>query len=327
MIIKFYELNKLNFEESNFLLFYGKNEGLKNQYIEKIKLQLKTKISNYDEKQILENKDEFIEDILSGDLFDNGKIIIINRASDKILNIIEELKDRNINNKTFILNSDLLDKKSKIRNLFEKSKKKLISVAFYPDTNETLFKLAYDFLKEKKISLANESINFLVNKCNYDRKNLFKELEKIELFSINKKNITSDNLLKLVNLNENHDVNELINFCLAKNQKKTLNILNENNYSNEDAIIIIRTLLKKTKILKSLLLQLKIDNNLDTTINKAKPPIFWKEKDVIKKQIKLWSIDKIKNLINEINDLELLVKKKPIKPMNFIYDFLLEKSL
>ena len=113
-----------------------------------------------------------------------------------------------------------------------------------------MFKLAQSFIKSEKISISNESLNLIINKCNNDRKNLLNELEKISIFSKTKKNITNEEILKLINLNENHSVNELINFCLAKNKKQTLNILNENNYSNEDVIIIIRTMLKKLKFFK-----------------------------------------------------------------------------
>ena len=326
MIIKYFEFEKINIKKTNFILLHGKNEGLKNQEINKLKNKISKKTKNYDEKQILENTDRFIEDLMNGSLFDESKIIIINRASDKLFHTIEDLIERKIEDTIFIFNCEILEKKSKIRNLFEKSKDKLISIAFYPDNYETLSKLAQSFIRSEKISLSNENLNLIINKCNNDRKNLLNELEKVSIFSKTKKNITNEEIQKLVNLNENHSVNELINFCLAKNKKQTLNILNENNYSNEDVIIIIRTMLKKTKTLLNLILQFKINKDLNITINNSKPPIFWKEKEIVKLQIKAWSLDKVKDLIREINDLELLLKKRPIKPINFISNFLIEKS-
>ncbi len=325
MILKYFELDKLN-SNNQFILFHGKNSGLKNQEIDKIKNKFQFKINNYDEKQIIEDKEKFFETIFNGSLFDEGKTIVINRASDKIFNIIEELSEKKINDINFIFNAELLDKKSKLRNFFEKSKDKFISVAFYPDNNDTLFKLANNFITNHKISLSRENINLIINKCNNDRQNLLNELEKINLFLLNKKIISNEEIMQLVNLTENHSVNELINFCLAKNRKQTLNILNDNNFSNEDCFLIIRTLLKKTKNLLNLVKQFKDNNNIEQTLNSAKPPIFWKEKEIIKQQVKNWKTGNIQKLIEEINQTELTLKKYSINPINLISNFLLEKS-
>ena len=144
--------------------------------------------------------------------------------------------------------------------------------------------------------------------------------------SLSKKEINDQDLAKLINLNENHSINELTDFCLAKNQKKTLNILNDNIFSNEDCIIITRTMLKKTKRLLKLIADFKINNNLEKTINNAKPPIFWKEKEITKQQVSKWTDHKVQKLIFEINDTELLLKKLPVNSINLVTNFLLEKS-
>lgn len=325
MILKYYELHKIN-SDNNFILLHGNNTGLKLEEIQKLKNKFKKKITNYDEKQIIDDKENFFETIFNGSLFDQGKIIIINRASDKIYSVIEELDEKKISDINFILNADILDKKSKLRNSFEKSKMKYISVAFYPDNNETLSKIVNNFLINQKISLSQENINLIISKCNNDRKNLMNELEKLKLYMINKKKITNEEIFRLINLTENHSVNELINFCLAKNQKQTLTILNENNFSSEDCFLITRTMLKKAKILLYLVRQFNINNNIETTINSAKPPIFWKEKAVISQQIQKWKTDKIIKLIEEINQTELSLKKYSVNPINFISNFILEKS-
>ena len=325
MIFKYYELDKLN-SANQFILFHGKNSGLKNEEIEKLRNRFYSNITNYDEKQIIENKEKFLETVLNGSLFDEGKTIVINRVSDKIYNIIEELDEKKINDITFVFNAEILDKKSKIRNFFEKSKNKYISVAFFPDNNDTLFKLANNFLSKQKISLSRENINLVISKCNNDRQNLIGELEKISLFLLGKKTISSEEVMQLVNLAENHSINELINFCLAKNRRQTLNILNDNNYSNEDCFLIIRTMLRKSKSLLNLAKNFKDNNNLDQTINSAKPPIFWKDKEVVKQQIKYWTADNIVKLIEEINQIETTLKKYSMNNINFVSNFLLEKS-
>ena len=326
MILKYFEISKINFDKTNFLLFHGKNEGYKSEEIKKIKEKLKIKITDYDEKQVLENTDNFFEKTLNKSFFEEKEIILINRCSDKITKVIEDLVKKGVNDKTLIFNSEILDKKSKLRNLFEKSKSQLVSVAFYPDTNEILSKVAQKVFRERKISLSGECINLIVDKCAGDRKNLFNEIDKIQLYLKDKKSITNDEIFKLINLSENHSINDLINNCLAKKQKRLFNILNDNIFSYEDCIIIIRTLLKKAKTLLNLLIQFNSNNDIDKTINNAKPPIFWKDKNIIRDQINAWSIEKIKNLIFEINNIELQIKKNSYNAINFTTNFLLEKS-
>jgi len=217
MIIKSYEINKINSDLNNFLLFYGKNEGLKNE-ITKIIIKEQNKILHYDEKEILDNENDFIESILTKSLFEEKKIIIIKRSTDKILKIIENLYSKNIED-IIIFNADNLEKKSKLRSYFEKNKK-LICVPFYPDNNQTLSKLAYNYLKDKKIVISQANINLIINKCNGDREALLNELQKIECYSIGGKKITSENIVQLTNLIENHSISELVDNCLAKNKKK-----------------------------------------------------------------------------------------------------------
>ena len=327
MIIKYFELNKLDFNKSKIILLHGKNDGLKSEEVQKLQSKIKKEIKYYEEKQIIENKEFFLSEILNRSLFESEKIIVIKRASEKIRSIIEELIEKKSIEDIFIIDCDTLDKKSKLRNFFEKDKKNLVSVAFYPDTNETLSKIAHTFLRNKKISLSSSNINFIVNKCNGDRKSLNNELEKIELYKLNKKEINEQDLLKLINLNENHSVNELIDFCLAKNQKKTLDILNDNIFSDEDCIIITRTMLKKTKRLLKLIQDFKITKNLEKTINNAKPPIFWKEKEITKQQLNKWSDYKAQKLIVEINETELQLKRLPVNSINLVTNFLLEQSI
>ena len=185
MIIKTYEINKVK-SNSNFYLLYGKNEGLKDGCIKEIVKDSKGKIFNYEEKQVQEETEIFFENTLSGSLFEDNKIIIINRASDKILEIIKELIEREIESVKIIINSGILEKKSKLRSLFEKNQN-LICIPTYPDNNETLSKLAATFFKNEKISISQQNINLIVNKCNGDRHNLHNEMEKISRYASKKK--------------------------------------------------------------------------------------------------------------------------------------------
>tara|TARA_B100001248_G_scaffold260135_1_gene247602 strand:- start:144 stop:1136 length:993 start_codon:yes stop_codon:yes gene_type:complete len=324
MITKSYEINKINFDKIKLFLLYGKNEGLKDE-ITTFLIDNKSEILTYDEKEVLNNQNEFIENILTKSLFEPTKKVIIKRASDKILKVVEEVHNKNLDDIMMIINADNLEKKSKLRSFFEKDKN-LICIPFYPDNDQTLVKLAYNFLKEKKIMLSLENINTVVNKCNGDRENLFNELNKIENYCKSGKQIDNEIIARLTNITENFNISELVDNCLAKNKKKTLNILNENNFSNEDCIIITRTFLNKSKKILSLSNDYQSNKNMDLTISAAKPPIFWKDKEITKKQLTKWSPNSIKILIYKLNELELLIKKNLSNSINLVTDFILEQS-
>jgi DNA polymerase-3 subunit delta len=322
MIFKSYEIGKINPNINHLILFYGKNEGLKN---EALNILIKNNVSNYEEKEILDNENVFIENILSKSLFEKEKSIIIKRATDKILKIIKILHLKDLEDTTIIINSENLEKKSKLRSFFEKDKN-LICVPFYPDNDQTLSKLAYNFLRDKKISISPSSVNLIVTKCSGDREALINEIQKIEYFSKNGKKINSENISKLINLNENHGISELIDNCLAKNKKKIINILNENNFNNEDCIMISRSFLIKAKKLLALSKTFENNKNIDLTISSAKPPIFWKEKDITKQQIYNWKSGNIKNLIYSLSNIELQIKKNINNSTNLITDFILHQA-
>ena len=324
MIIKSFETTKIELDKNKFVLLYGKNNGFKSEVTNNL-LKDKIEIKKYEEKEILENTNIFLENIFSKSLFENEKIIIIKRVTDKILKIIEELKEKNIEDVKVILNADVLEKKSKLRSFFEKSKE-YVCVAFYPDTNQVLSKLAYNFFNQKKISISPANINLIVNKCNGDRETLFNELDKIEYFSKSRKKITEENIIKLTNLIENHSISELVDNCLAKNKKKIISILNENNFNNEDCIVISRLFLNKSKKLLQLSTEFKKNKNIELTISTAKPPIFWKDKEITKKQINQWKPENIKELIYKLSEIELLIKKNINNSINLITDFILEQS-
>jgi len=326
MILKSYSLQNKNFIMGDIILFYGKNDGLKKKEISKIiYLNKDSNIINYDEKEVLDNQEIFFNNILSQSLFEKDKIIIINRASDKIFEVIKEIIAINIKDILIIINSESLEKKSKLRSEFEKNKK-LLCIPFYPDNNQTLSKLAYNFLKEKKISISPSNINLIIDRCGGDRETLFNELLKIEYFIKNGKKINSENLSKLINLKENYSISELIDNCLAQNKKKTINILNENNFSNEDCIMILRSFLIKAKKLLVLSKTFETNKNIDLTLSSAKPPIFWKEKEITKQQIYKWKPKNIKKLIYELSDTELQIKKNINNSINLITDFILSHS-
>ena len=325
MIIKSYEINKIDFNRVNIILLHGQNQGAKEEIISKILSEKNQFLSKYDEKEVLENLEIFYNNCTSRSLFESEKIIVINRSTDKIYKVIEQIENSNLSGILLIIEASNLDKKSKLRSFFEKSKDHL-SIAFYPDNYQTLYKYVIEFIKEKKLTISNSNINLIINKSNGDRGFLKNELNKIYLFSLGGKKINSENLSKLTNLIENHSFSELVDNCLAKNKSKTIAIINENNFNNEDSIIISRTFLQKLKKIKILCKDYAENKDLNKTISNAKPPIFWKDKEIVKSQIEKWKINQINQLIIEINEIEFRIKRNYENAMNIVLDFIFEKS-
>ena len=324
MICKFYEIGKHK-GKVNFYLFYGENEGQKIDVIQSNFNEFtKENTFKYNEKEIIENKQLLFENIYSKSFFENEKLILVSEVTDKSVDLIKQIISDNISDVKIILIAKRLDKKSKIRNLFEKEKIALI-VPFYEDSPQTLITIAKKILTENKINLSQENLNLIIERAQGDRINLKNELQKIVLLSKNKKKIDLNDIYKLTNLSENYSANELVDNCLCKNKKKTLNILNENIPSSEDNILILRTFLNKLKRLRKLRLSLKESNNVDQTINAFKPPIFWKDKDIIKQQIKIWGLDDIETFIVDLNNTESLIKKNPQVSNQIINNMILDK--
>ncbi len=324
MIYKTFELKKIP-DNAILYLLYGKNEGLKTDCVNQILEKNDGKVFNYEERQIKDEIESFYENVLSGSLFESNKVIIINRASDKIFETIQDLIDRNLNNIKIIINAGILETRSKLRSLFEKNKD-LVCIPTYPDNNDVLSKLTTLFFNKVNIPISQQNINIIVDKCNGDRNNLYNELNKIKNYTLNKKKISAQEILRLINLTENFEVSELIDNCLAKNNNKIMNILSENNYSPEDCIIILRTFLSKTKRMLKLAIELEKNKDINKTINSAKPPIFWKDKEIVKVQLNKWKTKKIKELIKNINNVELEIKKNYNNSILIVTNFILEKS-
>ena len=325
MIIKNFELNKTKLSGLNFFLFYGENEGLKNEKTKLLINSFKGNLEKFEESEVLNNTDRFISSIINKSFFEDKKIIIISRVSDKILTLIQDLLSREINDTIIILNSGSLEKKSKIRAFFEKDKQ-LVCTPFYKDELRTLSQIAINFFKEKKISLSQEIINLIIEKCNGDRKNLSTELDKISSYLLKKEKISLEDVIKLTNLYEDYSVSELADNCLAKNLRKTMKIINENNFSTDDSVLIIRTLLLKTKRILDIKKNQIENSNIDQIISSYKPTIFWKDKEIVKNQVSKWKLTDAENLIEKIYNLELSVKKNYQNSKYIISDFILNTA-
>ena len=326
MIIKSFELNKIKLENYKLFLFYGDNEGLKEETIKNLfEKNYLEKIHRYEEKEILDNVNGFFNNVLTKSFFDNEKLIIINRTTDKIRETVEDLIEKNPEDIKIILNSKNLEKKSTLRKVFEKEKT-VICVPFYEDNNQTLNSIISLFFRNKKIPVSQQLINILIERSRGDRKNLNNELQKIEAYSLNKKKLNLEEIIRLTNLAENYSASELVDHSLAKNTRKTVTILNENSFSDEDNIIIIRTLLAKLKRLIKIYELVDEKNSIEQAISASKPPVFWKDKPLVTQQIKSWNKDHLKNLIYKTNEIEFLIKKNSSLAKNILSDFIINNS-
>ncbi len=326
MIIKSFELNKLKINDYNFYLFYGDNDGLKEEIVKNLfEKNYQDQIYRYEEKEILDDKNNFFNSVLTKSFFDDQKLIIINRTTDKIKDIIEDLFEKKPQDIKLILNSKNLEKKSVLRKFFEKEKS-TISTAFYEDNNQTLNSIISKFFRDKKIPISQQLVNILIDRSRGDRKNLNNELEKIGSFSLNKKKINLQEIIKLTNLAENYSASDLVDHSLAKNTRRTVAILNENNYSDEDNIIIIRTLLTKLKRLVKIHELAEEKKNINEAVSSFKPSIFWKDKMLVTQQMNSWKKNELKNLIYESSEIELLIKKNSSVAKNILSNFIINNS-
>tara|TARA_B100002051_G_scaffold232120_1_gene230659 strand:+ start:1759 stop:2769 length:1011 start_codon:yes stop_codon:yes gene_type:complete len=313
MIAKSYEISKKPsfYFKYNLFLLYGENEGLKKEIKFLIaKNKQDAELLSFYENNIISDKEKFYNTIYSASLFTKEKIIIINGASDKIFNEIEEISEKFPVGVCMIIISNILDKKSKLRNFFEKEKQTLC-VPCYLDNNRDLEIIARNELRKNNISLSQESVNLLIEKSNSDRNNLKNEIDKIKAFSMNNKNLEIDNIKSLINFSGEYKSDSFVNECLSGNVLEYKKILSELYENTLNQTFFFRIMSNKINRLLNIKKTEKKYNDLDGLLNALKPPIFWKEKPIVKKQLNIWKTSDLKNIISEINKAELLCKKNP----------------
>ena len=317
MIIKSYEVqqNKSNLSKYNFFLLYGENLGLKKDIRKFIKTEIEQESNNAEiiflyEDEILDNEENFYNFIYTGSLFNNKKIITIYEATDNIIKKISDIYDKYPENVFLIIFSEILGKRSKLRNFFE-TNKKTICIPCYLDNEKDLKVIAQSELKKNNIMLSQETVNLLIEKSNSDRNNLRNEIEKIHLYSLNKKKLELNDIKSLINFSGDYKSDIFINECLCGNINQYKKIISELYVNTVNQILLLRILSNKIQRLLKIKAEESKSNNVDNLISKVKPAIFWQEKPLVKKQLSIWSLNDLKKIIGEINDTELLCKKNP----------------
>ena len=317
MIIKSYEIKKKksNFLKNNFFLLYGENLGLKKDIKDFIASEIKQKddtieILSLYENEIFDNEENFHNFVYSGSLFSDKKIITIYGGTDKIIKKINDVYDKYPDNIFLIIFSEILEKKSKLRNFFE-TNKKTICIPCYLDNEKDMGIIAQSELKKKNIVLPQEAINLLVEKSNSDRNNLRNEIEKIYLYTLSKKKLELDDIKSLINFSGDYKSDILINECLCGNIKQYKKIISELYFNTINQILLLRVLSNKIHRLIKIKTDKSKSSNVDNLINSIKPSIFWKERPLVKKQLSIWELNDLIKMVKEINNTELLCKKNP----------------
>ena len=305
MIIKSYIAEQnIKVFTNKFMLIYGENSGL----IEDLKKKIKSIYSNseiniFDQGNIIQNEEMFYNQIFNISLFQKTKIFLIDQCNDKMLHIVQDI-DEKISDQKFFLFADILEKKSKLRTFFDKSKT-YGSLPCYEDNINSLAKIIQTKLNGFN-GLTKEIIKLLIENCNLDRSKLNNELDKIDSFFINK-NLNLDDVSKILNLEENDKFNDLKDATINGDKLKTNNLLNNNYLQEEKNILYINLINQRLNKLKEIKILSK-KNNLEEAINLIKPPIFWKDKPTITGQLRKWNIEKINLALKQTYDLEVMLK-------------------
>ena len=315
MIYKSYLIEK-NINEINdkFTLFYGENLGFKNDIKDKIKFKnLKAEIIKFNQEDILKNIDNFFIEISNTSLFDNKKIYFIDKISDKFLELLKEIEAK-IDNQQVYLFSDVLDKKSKIRNFFEKSKNYKV-IPCYIDNESAIRQIIQDKLKNYK-GLSSYNINLIINKSNLDRVKLNNELNKIIIY-FQDKELNSEKLELLLDDKVNNDFNLLKDEALMGNKINTNKLLSDTVLESEKNIFYLNLINLRLNKLNEVS-NFRKTTNLENAINLIKPPIFWKDKTNFAQQAKKWDTKKIRKILSKTYNVEIEIKSNSMIEKNIL---------
>jgi DNA polymerase III subunit delta len=327
VIIKSYEIEKRlpNLSKHKLFLFYGENIGLKKDIRNKIKIGMNEKEANLEflsfyENEIIDNEDNFYNSIYSGSLFSNKKMITVNNGTDKIIKFVEDICIKYPENLILIIFADILEKKSKLRSFFEKNTT-AVCVPCYLDNSRDLENILTSELKKNNIIASRETLNLIIDKSNNDRNNLRNEIEKIKAYSLNKKNLKIEEIKSIINFAGEYKSDSLVNECLNGNIIQYKKIVSELYVNTVNYVFLLRILYNKIQKLLNIKESEINTKDVDVIINSFKPPIFWKDKPIIKKQLSIWKMKDLKKIINNINEIELSCKKNPLLSKVIFFNF------
>jgi DNA polymerase III subunit delta len=327
MIFKSFGLNFKDLLKQNFILLYGENLSLISEIETKITLEAKNNlnlsIKRYQEEYLLQNPEVFDQLINSDSLFDEKELTIIGKSTDKILDMLNE-NSAKINEKKLVFLSDSLTKKSKLRSLAESSMN-FACIACYTDTQEQLQAILAQKLKDNKVVVSREFVSSIFEINSLNRQDINDAIDKIQLIKKSSE-LNEETLKDIFHSSTESDNFEIINFCLLgdkKNINKTLvNIYAQGINFNE----ILSVLKYKVNKLIEILESNTNNTNIGQLVDAYKPPIFWKEKNIVKEQLKRWSKLELDRLMDIIFETETSCKKNYEISTTILQQFIVSTS-
>ena len=287
-------------------LIYGENSGIKDDIKEEIKKRnKKSEILTFFESDIL--KDSLLYNhIANQSLFTQKKVIFIQNSSDKILEQISESLEREYKDVQIYVFAENLDKKSKLRSLFEKNKN-LAIFACYEDTERTLITYINKELQDFK-GLTGEIVNLIISNSSQNRKIIKNELIKIKNYFLDKK-INKEKIEEILNIKNDKGFEEIRDKALIGEKDKINELLSSTTILNEDAFFYLNTLNYRIMRLHKIVKGSEENKDYEQMIDNLKPPVFWKDRPIILKQLKKWDLKKLEKTIVNIGKTEILMKK------------------
>ena len=304
------------------ILFYGENQGLKKEFKQKLKiLNANHEILNLYQDEIIKNKNILINEVSNKSLFAEKKIIFINETNDKILDIVEEINNSIEEEKIFLF-SDVLDKKSKLRNYFEKSKSLGVS-ACYLDNEITIRKIIMKKLNNYQ-GLTSEIINLIIQNTGFDRDKVNNEINKIKS-CFKEKKIEQEKIDLLLNIRSNDDFNLLKDEALNGNKINTNKLLADTVFEVEKGTYYLNTINQRINKLNEIDNMKQENSSIEILISNLRPPVFWKDKAMLIQQSKKWNKRKLLKVLDKTYKLEIEIKsnsavKKDLLIKNLIVD-------
>ena len=307
MIFKSYILEQ-NIQSANnhkIFLFYGENQGLKKEFKEKLRTQNKNQeILNLFQDEIVKNKNVLINEVSNKSLFNEKKIIFINQVNDKILDILDETI-KIIQDERIFLFSEILDKKSKLRSYFEKSKSCGIT-ACYQDNEITIRKIIMKKLNGYQ-GLTAQVTNLIIQNTGLDRNKVNNEIDKI-ISCFKDKKIDLEKIDLLLNIRTNDDFNLLKDEALNGNKINTNKLLADTVFEIENNIYYLNSINQRINRLSEIENMKQENSNIESLISDLKPPIFWKDKPMLIEQSRKWNKKKIQEALKKTYNAEIEIK-------------------
>jgi DNA polymerase-3 subunit delta len=307
MIFKSYILEQ-NIQPTNnqkIFLFYGENQGLKKEFKKKLRIQNKNQeILNLFQDEIIKNKNILINEVNNKSLFNEKKIIFINQVNDKILDIVDEVI-KNIQDERIFLFSDILEKKSKLRNYFEKSKSCGIT-ACYQDNEITIRKIIMEKLNGYQ-GLTSQVTNLIIQNTGLDRNKVNNEIDKI-ISCFKDKKIDPNKIDLLLNIRTSDDFNLLKDQALNGNKINTNRLLADTVFEVENNIYYLSSINQRINKLNEIENMKQENSNIESLISNLKPAVFWKDKPILIEQSKKWNKEKLQTALKKTYNTEIEIK-------------------